>query len=531
MKTKMAALYLRSSKDRSDISPAAQRRMLQELAETKGLRIAAEFSDAVESGKDENRPGFQKLIQAVRNPNRGWSTLLVLDTARIARRRHLAVIFEEMECRKRGVEVVYKSLPDADPITTMLLKSILQAMDEWHSLTSRDKGLAGMAENVKTGFRAGGRAPTGYRLEKLTTGAIRDGEPVTKSKLELDPVWSGPMKRFLEDRATGLPRVATGRKHGLKLSPSTLVHIEWNALTYAGHTVWNVHAERKGGATVGNARRRPRSEWVIQRNTHPALITDAQAETILARLEAATPFRARGRDRGNQYLLTGLLTTPTGSPWHGERGAYRPAERKIDRYLKSDEVEQAVVERVMTDLQAAPFIRKLAEAARAAAADVVSDPADDLRQEAAELAKRITKLVDLAADSEKPAAFLRKVVELESQLELMNAEIAARERQSQRDLLYHEVNESQVRSLLMDLASDMSHADRHGLKQALFTMIDRVEVDPESLNCVVHYRLSANRLMGEATGFDSNSRGDASLNRRLRMKQRCQAGNQGPLGL
>ena len=60
--------------------------------------------------------------------------------------RHNALIFEEVECRKHGVKVVYKSLPDSDPITEMLLKSILQAMDEWHSLTSKAKGLAGMAE-------------------------------------------------------------------------------------------------------------------------------------------------------------------------------------------------------------------------------------------------------------------------------------------------------------------------------------------------------------------------------------------------
>jgi hypothetical protein len=57
-------------------------------------------------------------------------------------------------------------------------------MDEVHSMLSREKGLAGMAENVRRGHRAGGRAPIGYRLERIPTGAIRDGAPVTKSKLE-----------------------------------------------------------------------------------------------------------------------------------------------------------------------------------------------------------------------------------------------------------------------------------------------------------------------------------------------------------
>lgn len=180
-----AALYLRSSKDRSDVSIDAQRRQLQELAAERGYLLTAEFTDVVESGKDEQRPGFQALVAAVRNKRRGWDALLILDTSRLARRRHISLIFEEVECRKFGVKVIYKSLPDTDPVTEMLLKSILQAMDEWHSLTSKAKGLAGMTENVRQGWRAGGRAPLGYRLEHIETGALREGAPVVKSRLAL----------------------------------------------------------------------------------------------------------------------------------------------------------------------------------------------------------------------------------------------------------------------------------------------------------------------------------------------------------
>jgi len=42
-----------------------------------------------------------------------------------------------------------------------------------------------MAENVRQGFRAGGRAPFGYKLDHIKTGAIRDGKAITKSKLIL----------------------------------------------------------------------------------------------------------------------------------------------------------------------------------------------------------------------------------------------------------------------------------------------------------------------------------------------------------
>ena len=80
-----AVLYLRSSKDRSDVSIDAQRRQLQELAEDRGLQIVNEYADAVVSGKDDDRPAFQKMLREMRNPKRGWDLVLVLDTARIAR--------------------------------------------------------------------------------------------------------------------------------------------------------------------------------------------------------------------------------------------------------------------------------------------------------------------------------------------------------------------------------------------------------------------------------------------------------------
>lgn len=516
MTTKTAALYLRSSKDRSDISPAAQRRMLQEMALARGITIVAEFSDAVESGKDEHRPGFQRLLQAIRNPKRGWNTLLVLDTARIARRRHIAVIFEEVECRKRGVDVMYRSVPDADPITTMLLKSILQAMDEWHSLTSRDKGLAGMAENVRTGFRAGGRAPTGYRLAHHATGAIRDGEAVTKSKLEPDPVMAGPVAQFLAARAEGVSRMAAARQAGLKLSGSSLIGLEWNALTYAGHTVWNVHAERKDGAYVGGKKRRPRKEWVVREDTHPGLITQAQADTILAALEAYSPHRVR--NRGAAYLLTGLLQAPDASRWTGDRGSYRwSAPGHAMRYVRADELEGVVVDRVMADMQGSTFIRALTQAARAAASETVEDPTTGLRATIADTNRQINRLVDLSVASAAPAPFLRKVAELEGRREALAAELQRREEEYRQALLYHQVAEHEVRALLVALAADMSESDREGLKHALFTMLDHVELDPATLACQVHYRLSVDRLIGDDSGLRSNPRGDAMLNRQPTM--------------
>lgn len=114
--------------------------------------------------------------------------------------------------------------------------------------------------------------------------------------------------------------------------------IEWNALTYAGHTVWNVHNETTNDGYVGGTKRRPREEWVIQRETHPALITDAEAESILERLDRGRLPNYRTR---KGQLLSGVLVTPEGVAWHGNGELYRAGKKNI----KADRID-------------APYLRK-----------------------------------------------------------------------------------------------------------------------------------------------------------------------------
>lgn len=504
-----AALYLRSSKDRHDVSIDAQRRELAALAKARSKRIVEEFADAVESGKDEDREGFQLLINAVRNPRRGWSTLLVLDTSRIARRRYLAIMFER-ECERAGVELVYKSLPETDPVTGMLLKSILQAMDEWHSLTSRAKGLAGMRENVRQGFRAGGRAPMGYRLEAVETGAVRDGQPVRKSRLVPGPD-ADEVRAYLVARAGGTVRARAGLAH---VQASSLVGIEWNALTYAGHTVWNVHAEAGSGR-----KRRPRSEWVIQRDTHPALITDAQADAILSRLEAFAPSRSRGRDSG--YLLAGMLVTRDGRLYHGDAGRYRVKGRTI----KAATVDDAVAAHVLRDIQTPAFVRAVTQAARQAASG--PDLGAGVREALAAADARLAKLLALVEQTSTPGPLLRQMEAVESERVRLVEQLAVHEAEAAERAALARITEHEVRRILVEQAAAIEQADQDAMRSALQGLLSRVELDGEELR--VHYRIgkpgrgvrpSRQRESVVAGGLTTNPRGDATLSHLIEVERR-----------
>ena len=495
-----AACYLRSSKDRHDLSLDAQRRALHDYAHEQGLAIIAEFADAVESGKDDDRPGFQSLLRALRDPARAWAVILALDTSRIARRRHLALIFEH-EAEKAGVRILYKSVPDTDPITGMLLRSILQAMDEWHSLTSKAKGLAGMAESVKQGWRAGGQAPRGYRLEHQPTGTLRDGQPVLRSKLVPGPD-AEAVTTYLKARAGGKPRSIASQLSGIA---GSLNELEWQALTYAGHTTWGMHHEHRPGGYVGGVKRKPRSEWHLTRDTHPPLITDAEAEAILARLEARAGLRTRDGDR--LYLLSGLLVNEAGQAYAGEtvrgQGAYRVGK---GGRISSKIIEGAVLDQLFADLSSPAIAKDLAERMRKAAAPT-GKPRDlaGLKRKLATLDGKIGKLVDLIATAGEAApAYQRAIAGMEAERVALTAEIEQAATESRQADIIRAWTPADVGRLLAglrnaletDLAEDRLTAARESLAQ----LVDKIILDLESRIWEIHYKIYTGVKMASPRG-------------------------------
>lgn len=504
-----AALYLRSSKDRKDVSIEVQRQALHELASRRELTVVEEFADVVESGKDEDRPGFQRLLNAVRSPARTWSTLLVLDTSRLARSKRISVLFEEVECLPRGIRVIYKTLPeDMDEATEVLVKGQFQAIDQWHSITSRQKGLAGMAQNVAAGFRAGGRAPIGYRLLREPTGAVRDGAPVMKSKLE--PSEDAPRVRaYLTARAGGVPRALAKRQAGITLSDSTLVCVEWNALTYAGHTVWNVHAPRQGSRAVGGAKRRPRSEWKMQRDTHVALITEPQAETILQQLSAYSQRRPRKRTDG--YILSGLLRTPQGQSWFSD--AAGNAYRTRGRYVQREPLEQAVLGKVMGDLSAPQFVDAIVAAAKRSGVDgEQARHGRALVERVRDLTDRISRMMDMASELASPGPALRKIDELEAERVTAAGALAQWQREQAQYAALASVDRHSVQAALTGLAKGLHETELDKVRTVLVTLVERIELDPRSFDCRIHYRIrpETHRGLGSAA-LGAGTRGDASL--------------------
>jgi site-specific DNA recombinase len=362
--TNKAAIYIRSSQDQNGVAIDAQRRQLEAFAAEQELTIVAEYVDAVVSGKTENRAEFQKLCFDMLLPDREWNTLLTVDVARLSRK--VAFFSAFLEATERlHIERRYADYPETGGTLPKHEELMLAIFAQHHSNACRDKGKAGMAENIEQNHRAGGRAPRGYRLLTIEQDLIRDGVPVTKTRLELVPEEANLIRSFLKGRAQGVSRKKLREELGLPWPQPSLIDFEWNALTYAGYTVWNRHYENdKGYGYHGRGRHRPRSEWQVSDEvTHPALITKDEAEAIICALERTSYSPYNHREARKSQLLTGLLTTKESRNWQCDSGTGYYRAPKVagekEQKLQQDKLEAIISGWISADILKEAFVPQM----------------------------------------------------------------------------------------------------------------------------------------------------------------------------
>jgi site-specific DNA recombinase len=320
-----------------------------------------------------------------------------------------------------------------------------------------------MAENVRQGFRAGGRAPYGFRLVSIDTGKVRDGQAVTKSRLEPDQATAPKIAAWLVGRSQGKNGRQLADELGIELAKSTLAHLEWSALTYA----------------------RPRGEWIIQRDTHIALINESTAEAILARLEGKKAGRST-RARISDYLLAGLVQTPDGRAWHGNAGNYRVGGSNI----KAELLEESVLQQLAIDLRGDAMVKIMTDTARAAQQPGDGHELQALQAALREIDQRIDKLTGLLEETDTPAPLLRRIEDLEKSREETYQRCTRLEEETQRAKALASVKESDVRRMLTALSEDMAMLDRDHLKDFIKSMVEAVSLDPSTRAGEIRYRIS-----------------------------------------
>ena len=241
-----AALYARVSSDRQDVdlSVAGQLRALRDYAEKNGCVVVREYVDEAQSGRDSDRPEFNKMIDEAKSPKSAFQEILVWKFSRFSRKREHAVAYKAM-LRRRGVRVVSITERADDSPSGKLLEAIIESLDEFYSENLATEVRRGMREAASRGFWVGSRTPYGYKRVLVQDGTKKRPKlqpdkataPVVKRIFELADAGRGMLDitRVLNDEGIA---TATGKRWA-----KTGVHNILTNEVYTGTLVWGANAK------------------------------------------------------------------------------------------------------------------------------------------------------------------------------------------------------------------------------------------------------------------------------------------------
>ncbi len=509
-----------STTDKQDpaLSFPSQRKACDRKATELGGAITCEFTDQ-ESGAKQDRPGWSALAHEARNQTeRRFDAVVIYATSRLARDRLLAALYER-ELRQHGIEIHYAT-GAGDPSTPegSLFIGMQQLWDEFERTKLARETKRGMREASEQGYRAGGRAPYGYRrvLEALPEGHRGDRD---KQRVTLDP---DPERAAVVTEVFGLYVHQQLSLKGIAEhlnrpgGPPSPSHVDssrslrghWAASTirsmlanpvYTGATVWNrldfATARQNGGAP----RKRAREEWVVTEHTHLPLI---DPETF-----SAAQDRLANRKRGpreatkRKYLLAGLVRCVSGHQplsMHGKRRkgiTYYACSYGADYgetaateahdgakwiYMREDHlldlVERFLAQRIFGPLRLERLQTQLAAEQRGRGADQ-QRAARRLREHLADLDRRIKAQVQALEAGIEPALVAERIAELRTDRDTTQAALA----ELHPDDPGHREDDLATRlARIPDLTRSYRQATPEIQRQTLDALDLRIEVDKPS---------------------------------------------------
>ncbi|MBE6936095.1 MAG: recombinase family protein [Ruminococcaceae bacterium] len=378
-----AALYIRLSREDGDReesdSIGNQRTLLEDFArDEESIAAWEEFVDDGYSGTDFRRPGFARMMEALRA--RRLDCVIVKDLSRFGRNYIDAGRYLEQEFPLLGVRFI-SILDDIDSYTrpeqagSILLPFRNLLNDEYSRDISR-KIRAALDSRRRQGIFIGSHPPYGYARDPENPGHLLPEEETAAVVARIFREYlSGQTKSGIARRlnAEGVASPAARRGGGGLWGYSSVDHILKNPV-YRGDLVQG----RYGNISyrLQKTRRRDPADWITVPGAHEPLISPAEFD----RAQALLRLTARGeRASGAVHPLAGLVRCDRcGRPLQRRRvrqryGVYEyylcPTYRQdhaacTPHSLRVDRVEAAVLSAIREEIAAAVDFRRMAAAMR-----------------------------------------------------------------------------------------------------------------------------------------------------------------------
>ena len=317
---KITALYERLSRDDElqgeSNSILNQKRYLEDYARQNGFKNLEHFTDDGYSGTNFNRPGFNRMLEAVEAGR--VETVIVKDMSRFGRNYLQVGFYTEIQFPNKGVRfiAINNSVDSANP-TDNDFTPFLNIMNEWYAKDTSNKIKAVFKSRMQQGLRCSGAVPYGYYRksnDKQTLYVDEEAAAVVRRifKLAAEGVGTSKIADILTKDKVLLPAAYSDRKNpGHSKNIRYYDPYQWNATAvayildrqeYLGHTVLgktireNFKSKKRRKATA--------DELLFFPDTHEAII-DQDTWDMAQRLRTR---KAKSRPDGSGYhRLSGLI--------------------------------------------------------------------------------------------------------------------------------------------------------------------------------------------------------------------------------
>lgn len=295
-----AIAYARFSSDNQrEESIDAQLRAIRDYADKNGVIIIKEYIDEARSATTDDRPSFLQMFEEIAAGKVEVDFCYVHKLDRFARNRYDSAIYKR-QLSNHNMRLIAVAQPLDDSPESIILESMLEAMNEYYSKNLSREVMKGMRENAFNGLHTGGTPPLGYDIgpdKKLITNQ-KEAEAV---KTIFDMYLSG---KSYPSIIAHLNQVGYVTKIGKPFQKTSIYDILRNE-KYTGTYIFNKTAAANNGKRNSHAQK-DNSQIIRIGSAIPAIITPEQfqaAQKIMEKRKQA-PAAAKAKE---VYMLTGLI--------------------------------------------------------------------------------------------------------------------------------------------------------------------------------------------------------------------------------
>lgn len=469
------AAYVRVSTDEQaekGNSILEQQERLTAYCKAMGWEHPSFFIDDGFSAKNLKRPAINALIDAVKR--RQFEVVLSTKLDRVCRNLldllQLVEQFETNECRFVSSSESFDTSTAAGRMTLHLLGMFAQFERERISERVKDNMLS-LARNTDKALSG---PCFGYDIENGNY-IINEAEAVHVRRM-FDLAEQGHGTRHIAKVMNDSGSVTKRGKAWDSVNVKRLMTIP----TVIGAKVFN---QRK--SVKGKVQMRDKQEWIVKPDSHPAIISNEQYETVQRMFDSRKPTRTRAESE--TYLLTGLIHCKRcGARMKGHTARHK--NHTYYRYLCSsyslrygcnhhavhrDEMEAFILQQ----------IQQLAEAtdeqveALVSASKSQQDELADARNQLAKLNKRMQKQIEAYENDLIGGADLKQARErIDVERNKLQAHIESLES--------GRVQPGNVRQQAVKHLGQITGVDRQKAKKSMSLLIDRIDLDAPTIDII-----------------------------------------------